>query len=61
MLEWSSLNVKQITTRNERPGRCTSGISRSPSLYKVNGNLPPAGPEMDIKSHRGFMKIKKIK
>ena len=26
-----------------------------------DGNLPPAGPEMDIKSHRGFMKIKKIK
>ena len=29
------------------------------NFYLRNENLPPAGPEMDIKSHRGFMKIKK--
>ena len=28
------------------------------NFYLRNGNLPPAGSEMDIKSHRGFVKIK---
>ena len=28
------------------------------NFYLRNGNLPSAGSEMDIKSHRGFMKIK---